>query len=131
MSSGRRMRTQLFFAAVRSLMITHARLRLGGYRSLRESLIRTAYADDGTFDAELVRTICLAVDHACSWYVPQPKCVQRAAATAMLLRRWGIPARVVIGVRRIPAEGHAWVEVGGVDVDNTDSRQFFHVIDVM
>jgi Transglutaminase-like superfamily len=55
--------------------------------------------------------ICAAVDIACVWYWRHVLCLQRAAATALLLRRNGVAAELVVGVQQIPFRAHAWVEV--------------------
>jgi hypothetical protein len=57
--------------------------------------------------------ICSAVDLACIWYWKRVLCLQRSAATACLLKRYGIPAQMVIGAQQIPFKAHAWVEVDG------------------
>ena len=57
--------------------------------------------------------ICSAVDMACIWYWKQALCLQRSAATACLLKRFGVPAQLVIGVQQMPFKAHAWVEVNG------------------
>lgn len=62
--------------------------------------------------------ICKAVDLVCVWYPKRVLCLQRAAATACLLKRFGIPARMVIGVQRLPFKAHAWVEVAGCIVND-------------
>lgn len=60
-----------------------------------------------------VKRICAAVDVACVWYWKQTLCLQRSAATACLLRRYGTKAQMVIGSRLMPFQAHAWVEVEG------------------
>jgi hypothetical protein len=56
-------------------------------------------------------------------------CLRRAAVLAVLLRREGRDARVIIGVRKSPAgelEGHAWVACDGVDpyLEPSDTDSF-------
>jgi Transglutaminase-like superfamily len=60
--------------------------------------------------AERVDQICGAVDMACIWYWKEVRCLQRSAATACLLKQFGISAQLVIGARQIPFKAHAWVE---------------------
>jgi len=55
--------------------------------------------------------ICHAVALACVFYAKQVLCLQRSAATTLLLRRFGWPAELVIGVQLIPFKSHAWVEI--------------------
>jgi hypothetical protein len=57
--------------------------------------------------------ICAAVDMACIWYWKEVLCLQRSAVTACLLKRYGVPAQMVIGAQQIPFRAHAWVEVDG------------------
>lgn len=54
---------------------------------------------------------CRAVDIACAFYFRQVHCLQRSAATTVLLRRQGFEASMVIGTQIIPFRSHAWVEV--------------------
>jgi len=62
--------------------------------------------------ADATEKICSAMDMACIWYWKEALCLQRSAATACLLRRYGIPAQMVIGAQQMPFKAHAWVEVG-------------------
>jgi len=58
-----------------------------------------------------VGKICSAVDMACIWYRKEVLCLQRSAATACLLKDYGIRAQMVIGAQQMPFKAHAWVEV--------------------
>lgn len=62
---------------------------------------------------ELERAICDAVHLATCFYWKPVLCLQRSVATARLLRKYGIDARMVIGYRPSPFFSHAWVEVDG------------------
>lgn len=74
--------------------------------------------------------ICAAVDMACIWYWKEALCLQRSAATACLLRRYGVPARMVIGTQQVPFRAHAWVEVEGRVVnDKPYVREMYPVLD--
>ena len=73
---------------------------------------------DPTPDPRLVAQVCAAVERACVWYSKQALCLQRSAVTACLLRRFGVPARLVIGARPMPFLAHAWVEVEGAVVND-------------
>jgi Transglutaminase-like superfamily len=61
----------------------------------------------------VVDQICSAVDMACIWYWKEALCLQRSAATACLLKNYGVPAQMVIGAQQKPFRAHAWVEVDG------------------
>jgi len=62
---------------------------------------------------DAVEHICSAIDMACIWYWKEALCLQRSAATACLLKEYGVPAQMVIGAQQMPFKAHAWVEVGG------------------
>jgi hypothetical protein len=77
-----------------------------------------------------VERVCTAVDMACIWYWKEALCLQRSAATACLLRRFGTPAQLVIGVQQLPLKAHAWVEVDGRVVnDKPYTSQIYAVLD--
>ena len=46
-----------------------------------------------------------------SLYWKRALCLQRSAATTCLLKRYGVPAHMVIGAQHTPFKSHAWVEV--------------------
>ena len=74
--------------------------------------------------------ICAAVDMACIWYWKQVLCLQRAAATACLLKANGITAAMIIGGQQMPFKAHAWVEVDGrVVSDKPYMREIYAVLD--
>jgi hypothetical protein len=60
---------------------------------------------------DAIERICLAIEVACIWYWRPVLCLQRSAAATCLLRRYGIPAQMVIGAQHMPFKAHAWVEV--------------------
>lgn len=60
-----------------------------------------------------IEAICSAVDMASIWYLKQVLCLQRSAVTVCLLRKYGVPAHLVIGAQQMPFKAHAWVEVDG------------------
>ena len=80
--------------------------------------------------AESVERICAAVDMACIWYWKEALCLQRSAATACLLKQYGIPAQMVIGAQQMPFKAHAWVEVDGRVVnDKSYTPEMYGVLD--
>ena len=52
-----------------------------------------------TASADEIKRICSAMDMACIWYWKEALCLQRSAATACLLKRYGVPAQMVIGAQ--------------------------------
>ena len=95
------------------------------YKRVRNTQPRTAPSDP-----DAVERICAAVDMACIWYWKEVLCLQRSAVTACLLKRYGIPAQMVIGAQQIPFRAHAWVEVDGRVVnDKPYTPEMYAVLD--
>ena len=79
---------------------------------------------------DAVERICSAMDMACIWYWKEALCLQRSAATACLLRKYGVPAQMVIGAQQMPFKAHAWVEVDGRVVnDKPYTPEMYAVLD--
>jgi hypothetical protein len=79
---------------------------------------------------DVTERICAAVDMACIWYWKEVLCLQRSAAAACLLKRHGVPARMMIGAQQMPFKAHAWVEVDGRVVnDKPYMREMYAVLD--
>ena len=77
-----------------------------------------------------IELICAAVDMACIWYWKEVLCLQRSAATACLLKRYGVPAEMMIGAQQMPFKAHAWVEVHDRVVnDKPYVREMYAVLD--
>ena len=80
--------------------------------------------------ANVVDRVCSAVDMACIWYWKEALCLQRSAATACLLKKYGVPAQLVIGAQQMPFKAHAWVEVDGRVVnDRPYTPEMYRVLD--
>jgi hypothetical protein len=62
---------------------------------------------------DLQKAICDAVLLASCFYWKPVLCLQRSVCTTILLRKYGIGAKVVIGYRPAPFFSHSWVEVNG------------------
>ena len=79
---------------------------------------------------DTVDRICFAVDMACIWYWKEALCLQRSAATACLLKKYGVQAQMVIGAQQMPFKAHAWVEVDGRVVnDKPYTPEIYAVLD--
>jgi len=79
---------------------------------------------------DAIEEICSAVDMASIWYWKEALCLQRSAATACLLKHYGIPAKMVIGAQQMPFKAHAWVEVDGRVVnDKPYTPEMYAVLD--
>ena len=74
--------------------------------------------------------LCHAIDVACVFYFKPVLCLQRSAATAILLRRHGWKAQMVLAVQILPFLSHAWVEIEGCVVnDKPYMPEIFQVLE--
>jgi hypothetical protein len=71
-----------------------------------------------TAQLQAVSELCHAMDYACVFYVKRVLCLQRSAATTILLRRYGWSAEMVIGAQILPFKSHAWCEIKGEVVND-------------
>lgn len=79
---------------------------------------------------EAIERVCSAMDMACIWYWKEALCLQRSAATACLLKDYGVTAQMVIGAQQMPFKAHAWVEVDGRVVnDKPYMHEMYAVLD--
>jgi hypothetical protein len=94
-------------------------MRFGGFRRLHQTVRSWPVSQKkGDMDA-VIQAVCTSVDRAATYYPNHALCLQRSAVITCLLRRKGVPAEMVIGCRKIPFRGHAWVEVSGQVVNDT------------
>jgi hypothetical protein len=91
-------------------------MRLGGFHRLHSAVGNQGVV--GSRGREESVYLCRAVDLACVFYFKRVLCLQRSAAAAVLLRRHGWNAELVIGANLMPFQSHAWVEVDGCVVND-------------
>ena len=92
--------------------------------------VRSYQLGDSIDTPEAIERICAAVDYASICYFKPVLCLQRSAALACLLKRFGIPAQMVIGVQQRPFKAHAWVEVDNRVVgDKSYTAELYQVLD--
>jgi hypothetical protein len=93
-------------------------LFLGRLEGLRRQVEKKKVRGSRPERSHDVRTVCRAVDLACLFSLRRVLCLQRSAATTLLLRRYGHNAQLVIGAKMFPFRSHAWVEIDGVVVND-------------
>lgn len=84
------------------------------YEIVRREELRAGSGGQAISSSEL----CYAMDLACVFYFKHVLCLQRSAATTLLLRRHGWEAEMVIGAQVLPFHSHAWVEIKGVVIND-------------
>jgi hypothetical protein len=119
----------LFLQAYGRLILFDFYLARGNFANLYQK-VRDCPTRARVLDPGAVARICSAVDMACIWYWKEALCLQRSAATACLLKRYGVAAQMVIGAQQMPFKAHAWVEVGGRVVnDRPYTPEIYEVLD--
>lgn len=105
-------------------------IKFGGFHRLYETVRRWPVSKKKSADAEQINAVIAAVDRAGRYYPKHALCLQRSAVGTCLLRMAGAPAQMVMGCRKIPFRGHAWVEVNGEVVnDKPNVQTHFRVLD--
>jgi len=100
------------------------------FRQVYDRVRRTPVLQEGVAPNSSPDKICRAVDHVCIWYWKPVLCLQRSATTCCLLKMYGVPATLVIGVRQLPFRAHSWVELNGAIVnDKPYLRSMYAVVD--
>lgn len=119
----------LILKAYLMLVYFHIYLIRGDFSALYK-VVRATETSTRPADPDATTRICAAVDMACIWYWKEVLCLQRSAVTACLLKRYGVPAQMVLGVQQIPFRAHAWVEIGGSVVnDKPYTPEMYAVLD--
>ncbi len=104
-------------------------LARGNFAALYKK-VRNYPTGSQTLGPEAVEQVCSAIDIACIWYWKEALCLQRSAATACLLKKYGVSAQMVIGAQQMPFKAHAWVEVHGHVVnDKPYTPEMYAVLD--
>jgi hypothetical protein len=104
-------------------------LARGNFSALYE-LVRKRPLGKQVPRSDAIERVCSAIDMACICYWKEVLCLQRSAATASLLKDYGVPAQMIIGVQQMPFKAHAWVEVAGRVVnDKPYTTEMYAVLD--
>ena len=99
-----------------------------GFQQVCRQLELQPVAPHRTLDAA-EKQVCDAISLAACFYWKRVYCLQRSVAATRLLRQSGIPGRMVIGYRPSPFFSHAWVEVEGRVVNDSQGyRERMHVL---
>jgi hypothetical protein len=104
-------------------------LARGNFAALYDK-VRTYPVRPCTPEPDTVERINSAIDMACIWYWKEALCLQRSAAIACLLKKYGVSAQMVIGAQQMPFKAHAWVEMNNRVVnDKPYTPEMYAVLD--
>jgi hypothetical protein len=97
------------------MAIVHTGLRLFSFTAMYTFLRRFHRAGRRPVTTQAAEELCWAVNRAGRFWFKDEGCLVQAMVGEMLLLRSGIPAKMVIGMRRLGANtfAHAWVESAG------------------
>lgn len=117
---------EIFLRAAALLPWVALRLRLQGFQTTKNSLQVSARNISPTNVSENSERAALAarmVRAAARYGIGNPSCLEESLVLLHLLSAQGIPAQLRIGVKKnIPKfEAHAWVECGGVPLNESES----------
>jgi hypothetical protein len=105
-------------------------VRLRDFKQLRRSVEKERVRRPASSLPVTQEALCHAIDYACILYFKPVLCLQRSAATTVLLRRFGWSAEMVIGVQVLPFKSHAWCEIEGLVVnDKPYVRDIYETLD--
>jgi hypothetical protein len=118
--------------AFAGLVVTWLGLRLAGFRRWRRVLEWLVPAPPGSLTScsvECARTVARMESAAARNLFFRPNCLERSLVLWWLLGRRGIAAELRIGARKDAQklEAHAWVECGGVVIDEPEETHLHFV----
>jgi Transglutaminase-like superfamily/Coenzyme PQQ synthesis protein D (PqqD) len=96
-------------------------LRFRGFEALISKVENWPTLEPRNTDLEVCRHVCAMVNRAQVYYPRKAMCLQHSAVVTCLLRRRGVPAQMVLAAQEFPPKAHAWVDVAGTVVN--DSQQ--------
>lgn len=100
-------------AAWLGLVFADLVLGLSGFHRFHALLSRIPVRGPERDSAALATALARVVDRAAAFYFKRAWCLQRSAVAMAVMRFYGVPAKLAIGVHRVPFQAHAWVELRG------------------
>ena len=109
------------FTAFLGLLAVDLTLKFRGFQSLIKTVENWPTAEPRTTNPEACRRVRAIVDRAQMYYPKKAMCLQRSAVVTCLLRRRGVPAEMVLAAQEFPVRVHAWAEVEGRVVNDSQN----------
>lgn len=123
---------QLVLQSYLWLIVVGVAMRLGTIRAVHKMAAASKTRAQMRRQRHTSERLCHAMDLACAFYPKRVLCLQRSAATLLLLRRHGWNAELVIGAQMMPFKSHAWVELNGAVVsDKPYMREMYQVLELL
>jgi hypothetical protein len=133
----RRPRQPGILTTLLGLTIVRAILLVIGFARSRRLIERFAAAPTPTSAAreavdtppDLALTLATRVAQAGALFPGRAICLEQSLVLYALLRRRGVEAQLRLGVQPFPFTAHAWVEVDGAPINETEERiRHFHLL---
>jgi transglutaminase superfamily protein/coenzyme PQQ synthesis protein D (PqqD) len=109
------------FVAFIGLTFFDLLLKTSGFESLVNKVKNWPLARHRVGDDLAIKRVKKAVDRAQMYYPKKAMCLQHSAVTTCLLRRSGVNAEMVLAAIDFPVKAHAWSEVDGKVVNDSQS----------
>lgn len=103
------------------LLLSDFVLRMRGFDSLIRTVESWPTREPQNTNFDICRHVYAMVNRAQVYYPRKAMCLQHSALVTCLLRRRGVPAQMILAAQEFPPKAHAWVEVAGTVVN--DSQQ--------
>ncbi|MEO1369729.1 MAG: lasso peptide biosynthesis B2 protein [Acidobacteriota bacterium] len=117
---------QAFLALVSSRLI----IRVGKFQLAHRVAEKWPTRGEKSYDFDRAEQLVALIDRSSRFTTTKSWCLQRSLAAVLLLRFHGVPAELTIGVRRVPFYAHAWAELAGrVINDSQIVREKYAVIE--
>ncbi len=94
-------------------------IKVLGFRRLFQIVAQWQLRKCESPNTALIQRVCAGIERARIWYPKQIMCMQHSVVSKCLLQHYGVPARMSIAARKMPFKSHAWVEVDGRVVNDT------------
>ena len=99
-----------------------------GFKQLFEIIGRSHFRKRERLDPDFIQRVCAGIERARIWYPKQVMCMQHSIVTKCLLEQYGVPARLTFAARKMPFKSHAWVEVWGNVVNDTQKVRTYYKV---
>ncbi len=118
---------KLFLRAAVLLPWIAVRLKVSGFQATKNALLRGAaekfLSNESRTSSEKIAMTARMVRAAAHHGIGSPSCLEESLVLLHALAKEGIPAQLRIGVKRHHPkfEAHAWVECGGIALNESDA----------
>ena len=111
------------------LIIFDTTMLFRGFRAVHRRIANLPVASHSS-DSDVVERLMRALALSCVYYPSRKACLPRSAVLTCMLRRRGVPAKLILAGRRMPTAAHAWVEIRGIVVnDRQDVQKTYGILD--